>query len=300
MQENANKLYLSVENMQPTEHIATRKTIVNSKEVSYFDYNKNRLLNLIMELQSKINQQIEFIGYTENKTQEIEKLNTEYEQKQAKQTGFDVKAIAKQLEEYKSAFIIATFQKGERIDYQENTIYEQQAQQIEYLVDIIKQQIQNIEQLTKKKDSLGLLKFKEKKSLQGKIDSYCQLLNENKNKLELLGVSDLSEANMVIAYKNRLAENEKEKVRLSRANIGAEERAEEAKKQFLSLAKQVPDENKREVINLMKKYEIEHGRYISIKFIQAEMIAKRELMIVIQPPKPQRQRKIDKSRDRER
>ena len=232
MQENANKLYLSVENMQPTEHIATRKTIVNSKEVSYFDYNKNRLLNLIMELQSKINQQIEFIGYTENKTQEIEKLNTEYEQKQAKQTGFDVKAIAKQLEEYKSAFIIATFQKGERIDYQENTIYEQQAQQIEYLVDIIKQQIQNIEQLTKKKDSLGLLKFKEKKSLQGKIDSYCQLLNENKNKLELLGVSDLSEANMVIAYKNRLAENEKEKVRLSRANIGAEERAEEAKKQF--------------------------------------------------------------------
>ena len=163
-----------------------------------------------------------------------------------------------------------------------------------------KKQIQNIEQLTKKKDSLGLLKFKEKKSLQAKIDSYCQLLNENKNKLELLGVSDLSEANMVIAYKNRLAENEKEKVRLSRANIGAEERAEEAKKQFLSLAKQVPDENKREVINLMKKYEVEHGRYISIKFIQAEMIAKRELMTVIQPPKPQKQHKINKSRDWER
>src|SRR5699024_9291640 len=85
IKENANKLYLSVENMQPTEHIATRKTIVNSKEVSYFDYNKNRLLNLIMELQSKIKQQIEIIGYTENKTQKIEKLNTEYQQKQAKQ-----------------------------------------------------------------------------------------------------------------------------------------------------------------------------------------------------------------------
>ena len=300
MQENANKLYLSVENMQPTEHIATRKTIVNSKEVSYFDYNKNRLINLIMELQSKIKQQIEFIGYTENKTQEIEKLNTEYEQKQVKQTAFDVETIAKQLEEYKSAFIIATFQKGERTDYQENTIYKQQAKQIVHLVDVVKEQIQNIEQLTKKKDSLGLLKFKEKKSLQAKIDSYIQLLNENKNKLELLGVSDLSEANMVIGYKNRLAENEKEKVRLSRANIGAEERADEAKKQFLSLAKQVPDENKREVINLMKKYEVEHGRYISIKFIQAEMIAKRELMTVMQPPKPQRQRKIDKSRDWER
>ena len=50
----------------------------------------------------------------------------------------------------------------------------------------------------------------------------------------------------------------------------------------------------------MKRYEIEHGRYISIKFIQAEMIAKRGLMTVIQPPKPQRQHKIDKSRDWER
>ena len=37
-----------------------------------------------------------------------------------------------------------------------------------------------------------------------------------------------------------------------------------------------------------------------IKFIQAEMIAKRELMTVIQPPKLQRQPKIGKSRDRER
>ena len=276
MHENANKLYLSVENMQPTEDIATRKTIVNSKQVSYFDYHKNRLLNLILELQSKIKQQIEIIGYTANENKPFEALNTEYEQKQVKQTVFDVKAIAKQLEEYKSAFIIATFQKGERADYQENTIYKQQAQQIEHLVDIVKEQIQNIEKLTKKKDSLGLLKFKEKK---------------------LLGVSDLSQVNDVIAYKNRLAENEKEKVRLSRANIGAEERAEEAKKQFLSLAKQVPDENKREVINLMKKYEIEHGRYISIK---AEMIAKRELMTVIQPPKPQKQHKINKSRDWER
>ena len=253
-----------------------------------------------MELQSKIKQQIELIGYRENETQQIEALNTKYEQKQVKQMVFDVETIAKQLEEYKSAFIIATFQKGERTDYQENTIYKQQAQQIAHLVDVVKKQMQNIEQLTKKKDSLGLLKFKEKKSLQAKIDSYTQLLNENKNKLELLGVSDLSQVNVVIAYKNRLAENEKEKVRLSRANIGAEERAEEAKKQFLSLAKQVSDENKREVINLMKKYEIEHGRYISIKFIQAEMIAKRELMTVIQPPKPQRQRKIDKSRDWER
>ena len=105
---------------------------------------------------------------------------------------------------------------------------------------------------------------------------------------------------MVIAHKNRLAENEKEKARLSRANIGAEERAEEAKKKFLSLAKQIPDENKQEVINLMRTYEVEHGRYISIKFIQAEMIAKRELMTVIQPPKVQRQHKIDKSRDWER
>ena len=247
-----------------------------------------------------INHQIEFIGYTENKAQQFEVLNTEYEQKQVKQTVFDVETIAKQLEEYKSAFIIATFQKGERTDYQENTIYKQQAQQIAHLVGVAKKQIQNIEQLAKKKDSLGLLKFKEKKSLQAKIDSYTQLLNENKNKLELLGVSDLSQVNDVVAYKNRLAENEKEKVRLSRANIGAEERAEEAKKQFLSLAKQIPDENKREVITLMKKYEIEHGRYISIKFIQAEMIAKRELMTVMQPPKPQRQRKIDKSRDWER
>ncbi len=50
----------------------------------------------------------------------------------------------------------------------------------------------------------------------------------------------------------------------------------------------------------MKKYEVEHGRYISIKFIQAEMIAKRELMTVIQPPNLQRQRKINKSRDWER
>ena len=50
----------------------------------------------------------------------------------------------------------------------------------------------------------------------------------------------------------------------------------------------------------MKKYEIEHGRYISIKFIQAEIIAKRELMIVMQSPKSQIQHKIDKLRDWER
>ena len=179
-----------------------------------------------MELQSKIKQQIELIGYRENETQQIEALNTKYEQKQVKQMVFDVETIAKQLEEYKSAFIIATFQKGERTDYQENTIYKQQAQQIAHLVDIVKVQMQDIEHLTKKKDSLGLLKFKEKKSLQAKIDSYCQVLNENKNKLELLGVSDLSQANMVITDKNRLAENQKQKVSLSRANIGAEERAE--------------------------------------------------------------------------
>src|SRR5699024_8504756 len=90
IKENANKLYLSAENMQPTEHIATRKTIVNSKEVSYFDYNKNRLLNLILELQSKIKQQIEIIVYTANENKQFEVLNTEYEQKQVKQTVFDV------------------------------------------------------------------------------------------------------------------------------------------------------------------------------------------------------------------
>ena len=325
IQERLSAMSDNLQRQKPSKASEGRTVVYEKQEIPYFVYHQQKALADICDLQDRVSR---YLSVIESQRQEPEQkpAPTAYERLQAKQEAikkempgrgagepeqrqavspaFDVAGTARQLAAHRAAFVTATIQSRERTSYQENPIYRQQAAQITDLVKREKEQGESIRALQAEKDKLGLFKGKEKKAIQQKLDNFYRLHGDTIDKLKEFGITDPAQADTVIREKTALAAQEQAKVKAARANIGAADRAAEAKTAFLDLARKVPPEQRQAVEREMSKCVAadEPGQTTLARF-EAEVEARRQLDTALKPEQAQErthQRTHDRGRDRDR
>lgn len=325
IQERLSAMSDNLQRQKPSKASEGRTVVYEKQEIPYFVYHQQKALADVCDLQDRVSR---YLSVIESQRQEPEQkpAPTAYERLQAKQEAikkempgrgagepeqrqavspaFDVAGTARQLAAHRAAFVTATIQSRERTSYQENPIYRQQAAQITDLVKREKEQGESIRALQAEKDKLGLFKGKEKKAIQQKLDNFYRLHGDTIDKLKEFGITDPAQADTVIREKTALAAQEQAKVKAARANIGAADRAAEAKTAFLDLAREVPPEQRQAVEREMSKCVAadEPGQTTLARF-EAEVEARRQLDTALKPEQAQErthQRTHDRGRDRDR
>lgn len=325
IQERLSAMSDNLQRQKPSKASEGRTVVYEKQEIPYFVYHQQKALADVYDLQDRVSR---YLSVIESQRQEPEQkpAPTAYERLQAKQEAikkempgrgagepeqrqavspaFDVAGTARQLAAHRAAFVTATIQSRERTSYQENPIYRQQAAQITDLVKREKEQGESIRALQAEKDKLGLFKGKEKKAIQQKLDNFYRLHGDTIDKLKEFGITDPAQADTVIREKTALAAQEQAKVKAARANIGAADRAAEAKTAFLDLARKVPPEQRQAVEREMSKCVAadEPGQTTLARF-EAEVEARRQLDTALKPEQAQErthQRTHDRGRDRDR
>lgn len=325
IQEQLSSMSANIQRQKPSKASEGRTVVYEKQEIPYFVYHQQKALADICDLQDRVNR---YLSVIESQRQEPEQkpAPTAYERLQAKQEAikkempgrgagepeqrqavspaFDVAGTARQLAAHRAAFVTASIQSRGRTSYQENPIYRQQAAQIADLVKREKEQGESIRALQAEKDKLGLFKGREKKAIQQKLDNFYRLHGDTIDKLKAFGITDPAQADTVIREKTALAAQEQAKVKAARANIGAADRAAEAKAAFLDLARRVPPEQRQAVEQEMSKCVAadEPGQTTLARF-EAEVEARRQLDAALKPEQGQErthQRKHDRGRDHDR
>lgn len=325
IQERLSAMSDNLQRQKPSKASEGRTVVYEKQEIPYFVYHQQKALADVCDLQDRVSR---YLSVIESQRQEPEQkpAPTAYERLQAKQEAikkempgrgagepeqrqavspaFDVAGTARQLAAHRAAFVTATIQSRERTSYQENPIYRQQAAQITDLVKREKEQGESIRALQAEKDKLGLFKGKEKKAIQQKLDNFYRLHGDTIDKLKEFGITDPAQADTVIREKTALAAQEQAKVKAARANIGAADRAAEAKTAVLDLARKVPPEQRQAVEREMSKCVAadEPGQTTLARF-EAEVEARRQLDTALKPEQAQErthQRTHDRGRDRDR
>lgn len=325
IQERLSAMSDNLQRQKPSKASEGRTVVYEKQEIPYFVYHQQKALADVCDLQDRVSR---YLSVIESQRQEPEQkpAPTAYERLQAKQEAikkempgrgagepeqrqavspaFDVAGTARQLAAHRAAFVTATIQSRGRTSYQENPIYRQQAAQIADLVKREKEQGESIRALQAEKDKLGLFKGREKKAIQQKLDNFYRLHGDTIDKLKEFGITDPAQADTVIREKTALAAQEQAKVKAARANIGAADRAAEAKAAFLDLARRVPPEQRQAVEREMSKCGAadEPGQTTLARF-EAEIEARRQLDTALKPEQAQErthQRTHDRGRDRDR
>lgn len=294
VQSRIEKLYQQAQRMKPSKASEGRTVTYDLRQIPYYDYHKGKLIADIADLQAQVGRRLELLKEPAIK-EKIQGRTLEPPQRQPASPALDVSGTARQLAEYRAAFIRATMQRAERTSYQENPIYRQQAVQIADLARRVQEQTASIKQLQAEKDALGIFKGKEKKSLQGKIDNFMQLRQGNLDKLGALGVKDPARADEAIKEKTALAAAEQAKARAARENAGAAERAEAAKAAYLELARSIPPEQRQEVAAEMEQQEPPDSES-RLKYYKAEVEARRQLDPALKPEQGRHQRGQSRTR----
>lgn len=310
LEKKLEKVYEDAKNMKPGKGSEGRTVEYDLREIPYHEYHKSKLIADIADLRRQIQGNLAALEERKQAQQQSQPRTAQGqsgEQKEAAKEkagrttepqkqgrtaspAFDVAATARQLAAHRAAFVRATMQKAGRTSYQENPIYRQQAVQIADLARRVKEQTASIKQLQEEKSALGVFKGREKKALQDKISNFERLRRSNMEKLQALGVSDVSKADEAVKEKNALAAAEQAKVKAAHQNVGAAERAEEAKTAFLSLARSVPPEQRQEVAAVMaqEQTEPEAGAGRSrLEYYQAEVEARHQLDTALKPGQEQ-------------
>lgn len=302
------KVYDKVKLLQPTPASAGRMIEYDGRKVPYFDYHKNKLIEDISFIRDRVTSTLEAI---KEKSKMIEpqggfsaRRESIMRQEQPKQDtpkndNVYVEETARKLSTLRNEFIRATMQSAERTSYQPNPIYERQANEIESLSKTISEQSRTIKSLQEERDKLGIFKGREKKELQGKIDNFERLRRSNLDKLGALGVSDPSKADEAVKEKRTLAAQEQSKAQAARQNRWAKERAEEAKAAFLEMAKQIPADQRQEVLDRMEQQK-EAKAMGRLEYYRAEAAAQRQLDTALKQEPQTREKNRTHDRDRER
>lgn len=302
------KVYDKVKLLQPTPASAGRMIEYDGRKVPYFDYHKNKLIEDISFIRDRVTSTLEAI---KEKSKMIEpqggfsaRRESIMRQEQPKQDtpkndNVYVEETARKLSTLRNEFIRATMQSAERTSYQPNPIYERQANEIESLSKTISEQSRTIKSLQEERDKLGIFKGREKKELQNKIDNFERLRRSNLDKLGALGVSDPSKADEAVKEKRTLAAQEQSKAQAARQNRGAKERAEEAKAAFLEMAKQIPADQRQEVLDRMEQQK-EAKAMGRLEYYRAEAAAQRQLDTALKQEPQTREKNRTHDRDRER
>lgn len=262
------KLYDKAKLIEPTKTSEGRTVEIDGRKIPYFEYHKNKLVGDISFAQDKVKGYLETL---ERQRQEVPKEKTQEQggfaarreafkqqetpqQEKAKIDTAYVDKMAQQLATVRNEFVRETVSSNERTSYQPNPIYARQANEIESLAKTVTEQSRTIEAFKAERDKLGMFKGKEKKEIQGKIDNFERLRRSNLDKLKALGVPDLSKADEAVKEKRTLAAQEQKKAQAAEKNKGAGSRAEEAKQVFLEVAKQIPADQRKAVLERMEQY----------------------------------------------
>lgn len=192
---------------------------------------------------------------------------------------------------------ISNGQSAERTSYQPNPIYERQANEIESISKTISEQSRTIKSLQEERDKLGIFKGREKKELQNKIDNFERLRRSNLDKLGALGVSEPSKADEAVKEKRSMAAQEQNRAKAAMQNRGAKERAEEVKAAFLEAAKQIPADQRQEILDRMGQQK-EIPTMGRLQYYQAEAEARRQLDTALKQEAQTRERNRTHDRDR--
>ena len=142
-----------------------------------------------------------------------------------------------------------------------------------------------------------IFKGREKKELQNKIDNFERLRRSNLDKRGALGVSEPSKADEAVKEKRSVAAQEQNRAKAAMQNRGAKERAEEVKAAFLEAAKQIPADQRQEILDRMGQQK-EIPTMGRLQYYQAEAEARRQLDTALKQEAQTRERNRTHDRDR--
>lgn len=300
------KTYNIAKRLEPTTASAERTIECDGRKVPYFDYHKDKLIGDISFIRDKIESSLEAIR-ERAKTAEpqsgfVARRESIMRQEQPKQDAPKIdtayaEEMARKLSALRSEFVKAMVQSAERTSYQPNPIYERQANEIESISKTISEQSRTIKSLQEERDKLGIFKGREKKELQNKIDNFERLRRSNLDKLGALGVSEPSKADEAVKEKRSMAAQEQNRAKAALQNRGAKERAEEVKAAFLEAAKQIPAEQRQEILDRMGQQK-EIPTMGRLQYYQAEAEARRQLDTALKQEAQTRERNRTHDRDR--
>lgn len=300
------KTYNIAKRLEPTTASAERTIECDGRKVPYFDYHKDKLIGDISFIRDKIESSLEAIR-ERAKTAEpqsgfVARRESIMRQEQPKQDAPKIdtayaEEMARKLSALRSEFVKAMVQSAERTSYQPNPIYERQANEIESISKTISEQSRTIKSLQEEMDKLGIFKGREKKELQNKIDNFERLRRSNLDKLGALGVSELSKADEAVKEKRSMAAQEQNRAKAAMQNRGAKERAEEVKAAFLEAAKQIPADQRQEILDRMGQQK-EIPTMGRLQYYQAEAEARRQLDTALKQEAQTRERNRTHDRDR--
>lgn len=300
------KTYNIAKHLEPTTASAERTIECDGRKVPYFDYHKDKLIGDISFIRDKIESSLEAIR-ERAKTAEpqsgfVARRESIMRQEQPKQDAPKIdtayaEEMARKLSALRSEFVKAMVQSAERTSYQPNPIYERQANEIESISKTISEQSRTIKSLQEERDKLGIFKGREKKELQNKIDNFERLRRSNLDKLGALGVSELSKADEAVKEKRSMAAQEQNRAKAAMQNRGAKERAEEVKAAFLEAAKQIPADQRQEILDRMGQQK-EIPTMGRLQYYQAEAEARRQLDTALKQEAQTRERNRTHDRDR--
>jgi hypothetical protein len=300
------KTYNIAKRLEPTTASAERTIECDGRKVPYFDYHKDKLIGDISFIRDKIESSLEAIRERE-KTAEpqsgfVARRESIMRQEQPKQDAPKIdtayaEEMARKLSALRSEFVKAMVQSAERTSYQPNPIYERQANEIESISKTISEQSRTIKSLQEERDKLGIFKGREKKELQNKIDNFERLRRSNLDKLGALGVSEPSKADEAVKEKRSMAAQEQNRAKAAMQNRGAKERAEEVKAAFLEAAKQIPADQRQEILDRMGQQK-EIPTMGRLQYYQAEAEARRQLDTALKQEAQTRERNRTHDRDR--
>ena len=300
------KTYNIVKRLEPTTASAERTIECDGRKVPYFDYHKDKLIGDISFIRDKIESSLEAIR-ERAKTAEpqsgfVARRESIMRQEQPKQDAPKIdtayaEEMARKLSALRSEFVKAMVQSAERTSYQPNPIYERQANEIESISKTISEQSRTIKSLQEERDKLGIFKGREKKELQNKIDNFERLRRSNLDKLGALGVSEPSKADEAVKEKRSMAAQEQNRAKAALQNRGAKERAEEVKAAFLEAAKQIPADQRQEILDRMGQQK-EIPTMGRLQYYQAEAEARRQLDTALKQEAQTRERNRTHDRDR--
>lgn len=300
------KTYNIAKRLEPTTASAERTIECDGRKVPYFDYHKDKLIGDISFIRDKIESSLEAIR-ERAKTAEpqsgfVARRESIMRQEQPKQDAPKIdtayaEEMARKLSALRSEFVKAMVQSAERTSYQPNPIYERQANEIESISKTISEQSRTIKSLQEERDKLGIFKGREKKELQNKIDNFERLRRSNLDKLGALGVSEPSKADEAVKEKRSMAAQEQNWAKAALQNRGAKERAEEVKAAFLEAAKQIPADQRQEILDRMGQQK-EIPTMGRLQYYQAEAEARRQLDTALKQEAQTRERNRTHDRDR--
>lgn len=174
---------------------------------------------------------------------------------------FDVQKVAMQLAQHRADVIRESIKAKQPSYYTPNVAYRQQAQYIADCISKIQDYKTALDKLAEERSSLGLFLGKQKKDIDGKVKAFKTRLADEEKKLEPIAqemgfdVKDIAGAETAVKRLRELDAREDAKAKAALANVGAAERANVAKLEYIALVKIVPEDKKQAVLAELERME---------------------------------------------